>query len=100
MAEHEHQLPGRIHHINYDRLTRQPEPEIRALIEHCDLPWSDAFLHPEWSSRQIHTASAVQARQPISAASVGRWQRYREELQAVADQLEQLGHSTTIAPIA
>jgi len=100
MAEHERQMPGRIHHINYDRLTRQPEPEIRALIEHCDLPWSDAFLHPEWSSRQIHTASAVQARQPISAASVGRWQRYREELQAVADQLEQLGHSTTIAPIA
>lgn len=100
MADHERQMPGRIQHINYDTLTRSPQQEVRALIKYCNLTWSEAFLHPEWSKRQIHTASAVQARQPINNASVGRWQHYREQLQPVADQLERLGYSTTVPPVA
>ena len=100
MADHEQRIPGRIYHLNYDQLTRQPEQVIPALIEHCGFEWNEAYLHPERGRRQIHTASAVQARSPINSRSVGRWQHYRDLLQPYADQLEALGYSTAIEPIA
>lgn len=73
---------------------------IRSLIEHCGFDWDEAYLHPEHGRRQIHTASAVQARSRINSRSVGRWQHYRDLLQPYADQLEALGYSTAIEPIA
>ena len=100
MAAHEQIIPGRIYHLNYDQLTRQPEQVIPALIEHCGFRWDEAYLHPELGRRQIHTASAVQARSPINSRSVGRWRRYSDLLQPYADQLEALGYSTAIEPIA
>ena len=100
MDANEQLMPGRIYHLNYDHLTRSPELEIPRLIEHCGFQWNDAYLHPEHSGRQIHTASAVQARAPISSRSVGRWRLYQELLGPYADQLEQLGYSTAIEPIA
>jgi hypothetical protein len=100
MSENEKLIPGRIYHINYDRLTLQPEKEIPKLIEHCGFQWDEAYMHPERSYRQIHTASAVQARSPINTRSVGRWMHYRELLQPYADQLEQLGYSTEIMPLS
>ena len=100
MAAHEERIPGRMMQLNYDQLTRQPEQVIPALIEHCGFSWDEAYLHPERGRRQIHTASAVQARAPINGHSVGRWLHYRELLQPYADQLEALGYSTAIEPIA
>lgn len=96
MAAHEQAHPGSIHPLNYDVLTHHPEQEVRRLIEHCALPWSDAFLHPEQSTRSIQTASAVQARRPIRPHSVGGWRRHAAVLQPYADQLERLGYSTAI----
>jgi len=100
MAAHEQAMPGRLQHINYDRLTRAPEREVPALIAACGFPWHDAYLHPEQSQRVIHTASVVQARAPISSRSVGRWLHYRELLEPYAKQLEELGYSTAIEPVA
>ncbi len=100
MEAHEQAMPGRIQHINYDHLTRSPATEIPRLIAACGWAWDDAYLHPERSGRQIHTASVVQARSPISSRSVGRWQHYRQLLQPYADQLERLGYSTAIEPVA
>jgi Flp pilus assembly protein TadD len=100
MAAHEQRIPGRIYHLNYDHLTQQPEQVIPALIEHCGFEWDEAYLHPERGRRQIHTASAVQARSPINSRSVGGWQHYQGLLQPYADQLEALGYNTAIEPIA
>ena len=61
MAAHEQAIPGRIYPLNYDQLTRSPEQELRRLIQHCGFRWDPAYLHPEHSRRQIHTASVVQA---------------------------------------
>jgi tetratricopeptide (TPR) repeat protein len=100
MAAHEQRIPGRIYHLNYDHLTQQPEKVIPSLIEHCGFQWDEAYLHPERGRRQIHTASAVQARSPINSRSVGGWQHYQGLLQPYADQLEALGYNTAIEPIA
>ena len=99
MQAHEQAMPGRIFHLSYDDLTRDPARLLPPLLAHCGLPWDDACLNPHTSTRTIQTASAVQARQPIHAGSVGRWQRHATALGPWAERLEQLGYSTAIAPL-
>jgi tetratricopeptide (TPR) repeat protein len=62
--------------INYEDLTRSPEPLIRRIIAACGLAWNDACLRPERNSRAVKTPSKWQTRQPINLNSVARWRRY------------------------
>jgi tetratricopeptide (TPR) repeat protein len=62
--------------IDYEELTRGPEPVIRRIIATCGLPWDDACLRPEQNPRAVKTPSKWQTRQPIYANSVERWRRY------------------------
>ncbi|HTV64013.1 MAG TPA: sulfotransferase [Bryocella sp.] len=62
--------------VDYEELTREPEPMIRRIITACGLAWHDACLHPECNPRRVNTPSKWQARQPIYRNSVGRWRRY------------------------
>jgi hypothetical protein len=70
-------LPGdRFIEVEYEELTREPEPVIRRVIAGCGLPWEDACLHPERNPRAVKTPSKWQTRQPIYRGSVERWRRY------------------------
>ncbi len=62
--------------VDYEELTRAPEPEIRRIIAACGLPWHDACLSPERNPRAVKTPSKWQTRQPIYLSSVARWRRY------------------------
>jgi Sulfotransferase family len=62
--------------VDYEELTRDPEPVIRAIITACGLTWNDACLRPEANTRAVRTPSKWQARQPIYRNSVARWRRY------------------------
>jgi tetratricopeptide (TPR) repeat protein len=62
--------------VDYEELTRAPEPVIRQTIAACGLAWHDACLHPECNPRAVRTPSKWQARQPIYRTSVARWLRY------------------------
>jgi tetratricopeptide (TPR) repeat protein len=62
--------------VDYEDLTREPEPVIRRIIAACGLAWHDACLRPECNPRAVNTPSKWQARQPIFRTSVGRWRRY------------------------
>src|SRR5258708_1890757 len=52
------------------------EAETRRLIAFSGLAWSDSCLKPEQNKRDIGTASAWQARQPVYTTSLQRWRRY------------------------
>jgi tetratricopeptide (TPR) repeat protein len=69
--------------VDYEDLTQTPETTIRRLIASCDLPWSDACLHPERNPRAVKTPSKWQTRQPIYGHSVARWRRYEPYLGAL-----------------
>jgi hypothetical protein len=73
-------LPDRVHVVDYEALTAAPEPEIRALVAFCGLPWEDACLAPEQSDRRIETLSFAQARAPIGRQAVAGWMRFETEL--------------------
>ncbi|MGA2366714.1 MAG: sulfotransferase, partial [Steroidobacteraceae bacterium] len=62
--------------VDYEELTRAPEPVIRRMIAACGLAWDDACLRPESNPRAVNTPSKWQARQPIYRTSVARWRRY------------------------
>ena len=62
--------------VEYEDLTREPEPVIRRIIAGCGLAWDDTCLRPERNPRPVKTPSKWQTRQPIYRNSVERWRRY------------------------
>ena len=68
--------PDRFIEIDYEDLTRAPEPAIRRLVAACGLPWHDACAHPELNPSPVRTPSRWQARQPIYRDAVEKWRRY------------------------
>jgi tetratricopeptide (TPR) repeat protein len=68
--------PERFIEVEYEALTREPEPLIRRIIADCGLPWDEACLRPERNPRLVKTPSKWQTRQPIYRHSVERWRRY------------------------
>lgn len=75
--------------VDYEELTRAPEPVIRRMIAACGLQWHDACLRPDSNPRAVRTPSKWQTRQPIYRTSVARWRRYEPwlgPLRALVDQ--------------
>jgi tetratricopeptide (TPR) repeat protein len=62
--------------VDYEGLTRAPEPVIQRIIAACGLAWHDTCLRPESNPRAVRTPSKWQTRQPIYRTSVARWRRY------------------------
>jgi tetratricopeptide (TPR) repeat protein len=89
--------------VDYEELTRAPEPVIRRIIAACGLAWHDACLRPESNPRAVRTPSKWQARQPIYRNSVARWRRYEPwlgPLLALVDDEMELQAGITQAPKA
>lgn len=79
--------PQRMLDLPYEVLVRQPEAQIRRLLEFCDLPFDPACLTPHQTRREVlSTASAAQVRQPIHA-DTAHSAPYREWLQPLRDRL-------------
>lgn len=73
--------PGvRARMVSYDRLTHEPEAELREIIAFLDLPWDDRVLNFQDEDLSIYRnpaghLSADQVNKPINTASIGRWKR-------------------------
>lgn len=77
--------------VDYESLTREPEPEIRRIIAACGLEWADACLQPERNPRAVKTPSKWQTRQPIYRTSVARWRRYEAWLGPLRELVGEVG---------
>jgi tetratricopeptide (TPR) repeat protein len=92
--------PDRFLEVDYEDLTREPEPVIRRMIAACGLPWHDACLRPECNPRAVKTPSKWQTRQPIYRTSVERWRRYEPwlgPLRALVDDSSEPNHSLALS---
>ena len=87
-------LPRKVLHFQYEDLVRDPEPQVRRLLEHCQLPFEAACLAFHATRRSVRTASAEQVRQPLYATGIGQWRHYETQLaplrRALGDCLERL----------
>lgn len=85
--------PGSFITMRYEDLVRDPEPQIRRLLDYCDLPFDAACLAPEKNPRAVKTLSVDQVRAPISPKAIGGWARYAEDLAPLVRALEEKGVS-------
>jgi tetratricopeptide (TPR) repeat protein len=81
-------LPDRVHVVDYEALTENPEPAIRELVAFAGLSWDDACLAPQSAQRTVATLSFAQVRQPIGRGSVGGWRRFEAGLGALIEELD------------
>lgn len=79
-------LPLITHRVRYERLVEDAEPEMRALTAFLGLPWTDAILDNRSIAKDrgfINTPSYAQVTEPLYDRSIGRWERYREQMKPV-----------------
>jgi tetratricopeptide (TPR) repeat protein len=77
-----------IHDSVYEDLTADPEPNIRALIDHVAMPFDPACLEPHKTKKSVHTASIAQVRNPIYKSSRQRWKNYEKHIGPMLDLLK------------
>jgi tetratricopeptide (TPR) repeat protein len=76
MAHMDTVLPGYIHRVLYEDLVKQPEAEIRCLLEYLGLPFEEACLRFHENTRTMSSVSAEQVRKPISGGASEYWRNY------------------------
>lgn len=84
--------PGLVHHVRYERLIEEPEPELRAIFDYLDLEWSDAPLNFHKLDRVVRTPSAEQVRRPLNREGVEVWKPYSKWLGPLREALGPLAN--------
>lgn len=82
--------PQHVLDLPYEALVREPDTQIRRLLDFCELPFDAACLTPHQSKREVlSTASAAQVRQPIRA-DTAHSQPYRQWLPLLRERLSRI----------
>ena len=78
MAHWRSVLPaGRMLEVPYEQLVREPEAWTARVLAFLGLSWDPACVHGHREPEgPVRTSSVAQVRGPISASSVGRWERF------------------------
>lgn len=80
LAHFDRVLPGRIHRVIYENLVRDPETEVRRLLDYIGVPFDGACLRFHENTRAMDSASSEQVRMPISTEAVDEWRNYESWL--------------------
>jgi tetratricopeptide (TPR) repeat protein len=91
-------LPGRVHRVIYEAMIEDPEAQIRALLDHCGLPFEPACLSFHENDRAVRTASSEQVRQPLFKTAVEHWQNYESFMQPLKQALGECLETYPYAP--
>jgi len=76
--------------VDYEALTRTPEPVIRAALDYCGLPFDPACLSPQDNRRAVQTASLRQVRSGIYQGSSKKWRAFDQYLAPLKEHFGQL----------
>jgi tetratricopeptide (TPR) repeat protein len=71
--------------VDYEALTRDPEPMIRKMLDHCGLPFDPACLAPQDNARAVRTASVRQVRAGIYQGSSAKWRAFEPHLRELTE---------------
>lgn len=82
--------PGIIHHVRYEALIEEPEPELRRIMNYIGLPWDEAVLSFYESKRTVRTPSAEQVRRPLNREGIEAWKPYEQWLGPLREALGNL----------
>lgn len=88
VQEWQRRCPQQVRVQSYEALTREPERQIRELLDFCGLSFEQACLDFHATRRRVSTLSAAQVREPIHPASA-RAERYGSLLDPLREALAQ-----------
>lgn len=88
VEEWQRRCPERVRVQSYELLTREPEQQIRQLLDFCDLPFERACDNFHQTRRRVSTMSTAQVREPIHPASA-RAEMYGNLLDPLRDAIAQ-----------
>jgi tetratricopeptide (TPR) repeat protein len=77
-----------VYEISYERLVTNFESEMRQLCSTIELEWHASVMDPSRNAKRQHyisTPSYDQVVRPVNARAIGRWQRYRSQLEPVIE---------------
>jgi len=89
MREYKKRFQAKIYDLNYDKLVRNPNQEIKSLISWLGWKWDDSFLKPHLNQRSVLTRSNVEIRSPINSNSIDGWKNYKDMLKPAIEILSQ-----------
>ncbi len=93
-----HLPPDRFCFVEYEALVENLEPTTRQVLAFCGLDFEQACVDFHTNPNAVNTPSALQVRQPVYAASVGRWRNYAPYLSEALDVLAAAGAMHPSAP--
>jgi len=70
-------LPGFIYEIEYEKVTKDTESEVKKLLENLNLNWNKKCLQFYKNKRTVKTASDTQIRKKIYKSSVDSWKNFQ-----------------------
>jgi tetratricopeptide (TPR) repeat protein len=73
-------LPGRVHRVIYEQLVRDPDAEIRELLDHVGVEFEESCLRFYENKRAVTTPSSEQVRQPLNPAGLDQWRNFESWL--------------------
>lgn len=86
-------LGERVIELEYEQLVANQEAETRRLLERLGLDFEQACLDFDRNVAPVATASSVQVREKAHTRSVGKWQRYAQQLEPLRQRLKAGGVS-------
>ena len=69
-----------VHEVEYEALVEGPEEVAKGVMEFCGQEWQPECLDFHKKRGKVHTASAVQVRNPITKSAIGKWKAYEKHL--------------------
>jgi tetratricopeptide (TPR) repeat protein len=81
-------LNNDILHVKYEDLIRYKEPNIKKIINYCDLKWDENCLHHQNNDMPIKTLSFNQANRPIYSSSINSSKNFENYLKNMFDKLK------------
>jgi tetratricopeptide (TPR) repeat protein len=90
MAHWDRVLPGKVLRVQHEDLVADFEPQVRRILEFCELDFEPGCLEFHKTARRVHTASSEQVRRPINTEGLEQWRHFEPWLGPLAQALGEL----------
>jgi len=76
MAHWDQVLPGKVLRVQHEDVVADLEPQVRRILDFCELDFEPGCLEFHKTSRRVHTASSEQVRRPINTEGLDQWRHF------------------------
>jgi tetratricopeptide (TPR) repeat protein len=90
MAHWDRVLPGKVLRVQHEELVADFEPQVRRILDFCELDFEPGCLEFHKTARRVHTASSEQVRRPINTEGLEQWRHFEPWLGPLAETLGEL----------